>query len=102
MTTDTGAPGGAQSNIPFGLAERFPGLRLPEVPRRFAIFCGDGDDEPELYVWGLQTADRAVAFNAGGGMHRSVSAERIANLVDLVATAYLVWLDDDPDDDPAT
>lgn len=109
MTTNSGAPSGARSDLPNGAAQdlaarlnaQLPGVRLPEVPRRFAIFRSD-DDDPELYLWGLQTADRAVAFDSGGGVRRSPSAERIADRVDMVVDAYLVWLDPAADDDPPT
>lgn len=76
--------------------EQLPGATLPEVPRRFAIFTYDAEEEPELYLWGIQTADRALAFSpTGASTHRSATAARIEGLVNLARDANLVWLDPD-------
>jgi hypothetical protein len=91
MTTNSGAVDGALSA---SVDDQLPGARLPEVPRRFAIFTYGADEEPELYLWGIQTAERAVAFSpCGGASHRSGSAESIERLLNIAMDADLVWLD---------
>jgi hypothetical protein len=91
MTTNSGAVDGA---LAASIDDQLPGAVLPEVPRRFAIFTYDADDEPELYLWGLQIAERAFAFSPNGGTtHRSGTAERMERVLNLAMDADLVWLD---------
>lgn len=105
MTTHTGGADAAHADAaPAAFVDdQLPGAELPEVPRRFAIFTYDADDEPELYLWGIQTARRALAFHhTGTSIHRATTADAIRDRVDLIMDTSLVWLDPNPSDrDPS-
>lgn len=94
MTTHTNACDGALAAV---VDDQLPGAELPDVPRRFAIFTYDADDEPELYLWGLQTAEHAIGCHrSGASTHRADTTERIRHTIDRAMDATLVWLDSDP------
>lgn|GEM_PF-4658667 len=70
-----------------------------ELVRRFVIVRRGADDEPAVYLVGMQTAGHAVACTERGRrLHRAARAEGILSHVGSAEEAHLIWLDPGPGD----
>ncbi len=103
-TTATGAtvdPDAIRTRI----CRELPGLRLPELPRRFLLVefldpepMDDDAGEakaavPELFAWGLAFPGSATMFHPDGRTTRLGSADRALALFGRVHDIDLVWVD---------
>ena len=92
MTNNSVAADGAVMAF---VAEQFPGLELPCVPRRFGIFEYDEEERLDLVCWGIEMPERAIAFFADDASTlRAGSADAVFDTFGRVRAVELVWLDD--------